>query len=719
MDEGLLQALHDEIERLKARVEEVEGSASHRSRWVAVVRGWLASPRARWAALAAVLVVPAAAYASVVVPHVFVNGTVADADEVNANFTALENEINLHETISDAHHAKTTSASELTSGVLADGLLSPAVSLLGSSISVTELDFDPSTQAELDAHTAVFGLHATDPAAHHARYADAEAIAAVGPHVGSVDGLAGGTITGAITVDGLISSATGGFRFPDATVQTTAATGGAGVPNRIIVAKSGGDFKLIQDAIDSVTPTQANPYLIEIGPGVYPEDLVLKSYLHLRGAGIGGTVITPVAGTQHVTATGLSGVKLSQLTLYDDVTVGPVVSAGIRAEGSSLELVDVRLEGYRTWQILSESGSSLQVRRSEFASTQAQHGISALDSDAFVSDSRFDVQRCGVDVSNGSLVLTGSQLQAIADIYDVCVDNATAPFPAVIHLGGNTLWNGVLAANFSDLRITGNEIGGAVFLAGSGSSEIVGNRIGFLNTPAGDPAISAEGLARIVGNTVVGGSAGGIFVKDVASVTGNRVSCGGGGVGIINGGTATIVSNSVSGGSVGILDQGVAMVLGNDVEGSTLGLDVASAAVPTVVVGNRISGTTGPEPPERFVSDREVRIESTDEGVLLVAGGSTVTVAPNGDVTIDAANNLTLTAAGDLELSGNIVRIDATTNMELAAGTFKVDTSGDLDLNAGAILDMRGAGVTLDAGSQANLNASGQMNLTAPLINLN
>ena len=49
----------------------------HRSRWLTHL------------AVTAMLVVPLAAVAAGMLPHTFINGTVADADEVNANFSAL------------------------------------------------------------------------------------------------------------------------------------------------------------------------------------------------------------------------------------------------------------------------------------------------------------------------------------------------------------------------------------------------------------------------------------------------------------------------------------------------------------------------------------------------------------------------------------------------------------------------------------------------------
>jgi len=64
-----------------------------------------------------------------------------------------------------------------------------------SCVAESELGFDPATQAELSAvaatHTSDLAAHAGDAAAHHARYTDAEALAAVGPHTLNTDTLAG------------------------------------------------------------------------------------------------------------------------------------------------------------------------------------------------------------------------------------------------------------------------------------------------------------------------------------------------------------------------------------------------------------------------------------------------------------------------------------------------------------------------------------------------
>jgi hypothetical protein len=140
MDDRDLRELQAEIERLNERPTELE------ERPTARLRGLLAravsSPRLRIALVAAVVGLAAVSYAATIsVPYEFFNGTIADATEVNANFstlvtesnaqdsriTTVEDDLTAHEGDPSAHHSKTTDASELTSGVLPNARLDPGV----------------------------------------------------------------------------------------------------------------------------------------------------------------------------------------------------------------------------------------------------------------------------------------------------------------------------------------------------------------------------------------------------------------------------------------------------------------------------------------------------------------------------------------------------------------------------------------------------------------
>jgi hypothetical protein len=67
--------------------------------------------------------------------------------------------------------------------------------------------------------------------------------------------------------------------------------------NVVIVAKSNGDFTSIQSAINSITASASNPYLVWVGPGWYNEVVTLKPYVLLQGAGQGVTFIQAAAAS--------------------------------------------------------------------------------------------------------------------------------------------------------------------------------------------------------------------------------------------------------------------------------------------------------------------------------------------------------------------------------------------------------------------------------------
>ena len=68
--------------------------------------------------------------------------------------------------------------------------------------------------------------------------------------------------------------------------------------NVVVVAKSGGDYAGVQAAIDSITDAAAdNPYLVWVAPGVFEEQVTMKPYVHLQGAGQEATIISSTASS--------------------------------------------------------------------------------------------------------------------------------------------------------------------------------------------------------------------------------------------------------------------------------------------------------------------------------------------------------------------------------------------------------------------------------------
>ena len=154
--------------------------------------------------------------------------------------------------------------------------------------------------------------------------------------------------------------------------------------NVIIVAKSGGDFSSVQEAIDSITGAASdNPYLVWVAPGEYSEAVTMKPYVHLQGAGQEATIITSTSSNGSLPPTQATLVLASDISLSDlviensgvgnrnvallasgDVTRTLVADVSVRAHGSGSYNYAIFLTGSGTdvklqqLTALSENGSN-------------------------------------------------------------------------------------------------------------------------------------------------------------------------------------------------------------------------------------------------------------------------------------------------------------------------------------------------------------------------
>jgi hypothetical protein len=87
--------------------------------------------------------------------------------------------------------------------------------------------------------------------------------------------------------------------------------------NLVVVAKSGGDYTTITDALNSITTNSAgNPFTIYVAPGIYSEMVTMKPYVDIEGAGEQATKITFTSGsTITSTLTGADNAELRFLTV--------------------------------------------------------------------------------------------------------------------------------------------------------------------------------------------------------------------------------------------------------------------------------------------------------------------------------------------------------------------------------------------------------------------
>ena len=138
--------------------------------------------------------------------------------------------------------------------------------------------------------------------------------------------------------------------------------------NVVVVAKSGGDYTSVQAAINDISGEAAdNPYLVWVAPGVYEEQVTMKPFVHLQGAGQEATVISSTATSSAWPATQATLVLASNASLRDltvsnsgagDYNVALLATAGmtrtlaadvtVRALGSSTSNFGVVLSGSGT-----------------------------------------------------------------------------------------------------------------------------------------------------------------------------------------------------------------------------------------------------------------------------------------------------------------------------------------------------------------------------------
>jgi len=89
---------------------------------------------------------------------------------------------------------------------------------------------------------------------------------------------------------------------------------GAHYQQAVTVAKSGGDYTTISEALSAITPSANNPYLIMVMPGVYEETVQLKSFVELRGSGRNSCKISSSSGTP-LTMDGVGSASVQGVTI--------------------------------------------------------------------------------------------------------------------------------------------------------------------------------------------------------------------------------------------------------------------------------------------------------------------------------------------------------------------------------------------------------------------
>ena len=204
---------------------------------------------------------------------------------------------------------------------------------------------------------------------------------------------------------GRIESTTGGVKFPDGTTQLTALSA-AKAKNTLLVSPAGGNFTTISAALTSITDnTPSNRYVIYVGPGTYAEQVTMKQYVDIQGAGELATTITGVGNVSSQTGTvvGASNAELRSLAVEN--TGGNLYAVAIYNNAASPRLTHVTASafggGNLSVGVLNNASSSPTMNQVTASATGSTAGT--VNAGVYNSDSSPTIGNSVISASGGGI----------------------------------------------------------------------------------------------------------------------------------------------------------------------------------------------------------------------------------------------------------------------------------------------------------------------------
>ena len=195
----------------------------------------------------------------------------------------------------------------------------------------------------------------------------------------------------------------------------------------ITVAKSGGDYLTVTDALNAIQPSATNPYVINVAPGSYNEcEVPMKSYVHLRGAGSNLSAIRCNIG-------------------YMDGTIMVV-------QQNDVEISGLRLQG-RIAGINAQSSSNLTIRNNYFETTSGTGFVGAriLDvNSGSISNNQFIDNYVGIVSMASSITISDNHIIGKSKSWSVgiSISNHAAYLNASPTVTGNVIEDGATGLSF-------------------------------------------------------------------------------------------------------------------------------------------------------------------------------------------------------------------------------------------------------------------------------
>jgi len=445
----------------------------------------------------------------------------------------------------------------------------------------------------------------------------------------------------------------------------------------VTVAKAGGDYDVIQDAVDSITDNATDKrYTILIHPGTYTENVVMEEYVSLVGFDHETTHITSASGTTVTAPPGTSDALIMNIKLSSTPTAdGAIV----------LAMTDGELDIYNTY--LKMTSSTNGVRGNLLSQTggdiEFNHTLFKYDLDGTSAGSE----------THSVILISGTDVYHIYDSeFVINVDDVDDIVVGINEASGATITAGIVKNMIMHISLNHASFSGAAgafYLHGTGTDKQIenchidlqsaGNGTGYIfymDTSAGGGLINAltnrgvvEGFANnYAGNVAAGDTLNGAFVSlDAAD-------------GFTGAGTKAVVSSSAYGdltatGTINgttITEGGNAVYNATETPGGELGGTWASPTVDATHSGSahHASVTLAGQDYLTLSTQQITATVLNDDDVSntltasdLVAGGSVVADAEvDNDITIDLATLATTVTVSDDEATNDAHELVFTTD---------------------------------------------------------